>query len=741
MNPSRNQILLAAALSLLLGATAYPQTATNSSSAKPDDVIKLSEFDVTEGVSHGYISSESVTGTRVATKIADLPFPVSVVTNEFMKDFDFLDISKGMSYVAGLNTFDTQGNYNLRGFNGINMLRNGFYSLGLEDIVEIDRVEVIKGPNAAIYGSTTPSGIPNFITKKAQFSNFQDLQFWQGTLDTTKVNLIDNQFLGTIGGVKVANFIGINWQDNHENATFGFMRNRLLDDNIMFKFKDDSTLNLEVQWTKRKEQFGTTNLPFEYNTATKTYSSVERFDLAHFSQGGPDSQQNRERMTYDLEYDKRWSDVWSTRVGGYAYFRHAFNFNNGTSDQFDPSTNTFNRGTPLVDPLNEDGGALQIDTLAEYKTFNGKVKNKSLFTLDYNQNWRYRKQTTFDQNLYPLTLVNPFNPNYTLPPRSAFIIPTRDDKTRWDTRGFLFSQQSTFLDDKLLVFVAARRDLVTYNLDFGNQYNNTGKTVYTVKLPGAVLHFEDAAWSPSTGLNYKLNSNTALYASYSKSFLGNSQSSKLAAETVPIGNERDRGFDYGVKSNYFDGHLTMTAGGYYIFRTDVSTSVTDPFTGQKETVAAGNLISKGVEFESSWNFNENLVMLASYAYGNSKYITDGGTTTDIGQPPVGIPQSQASFATKYTFTRGPLKGFGLTAGTIYLGKAYPNSTATNIQRNIDSPGYATVQAGLSYTFRAGGNTTQMLRFSGTNILDRKYVTAKMNVGDPRMLYFSYELTH
>jgi hypothetical protein len=35
----------------------------------------------------------------------------------------------------------------------------------------------------------------------------------------------------------------------------------------------------------------------------------------------------------------------------------------------------------------------------------------------------------------------------------------------------------------------------------------------------------------------------------------------------------------------------------------------------------------------------------------------------------------------------------------------------------------------------------MLRFSGTNILDRKYVTAKMNVGDPRMLYFSYELTH
>jgi len=38
---------------------------------------------------------------------------VSVITNEFLKDFDFLDITEGMSYVAGLNTFDTQGNYNL----------------------------------------------------------------------------------------------------------------------------------------------------------------------------------------------------------------------------------------------------------------------------------------------------------------------------------------------------------------------------------------------------------------------------------------------------------------------------------------------------------------------------------------------------------------------------------------------------------------------------------------------------
>jgi iron complex outermembrane receptor protein len=740
MKPFRCCLSVATASSFLFGATlAFAQT-EDTTSRKPDEVVQLSQFEVTAETTHGYIASESVTGSRVATKIADLPYQVTVVTNEFMKDFDFLDITSGMSYVAGLNTVDTQGNYNLRGFNGINTLRNGFYSLGLEDIVDIDRIEVIKGPEAAVYGSTTPSGILNFITKKATLNSYQNFHFWHGSLDLNKINISDDQYLGSFAGVKVANLINLNWQNVHEDATYGFMRNRLVDDNLKFFFADGSSLDLEAQWSKRKEQNNSATLPFEYITSTKTYLPVEYFNLAHFSQGGPDSQQNRERVAYNLEYDKRWNDVWSSRVAANAYFRHAFNFNNGSSDQFDPTTNTFNRGTPLVDPLNEDGGGVQIDTLASYGLFNQKVKAKSLFTLDYSQNWRFREQTTFDQTLYPLILVNPNSPNYTLPPRSAFNIVTRNDKTRWDTRGVLFSQQGSFLNDRLLLFLGARHDIVTYNLNFGNQYNNTGKTVGTLKLPGAVLHFEDAAWSPNGGLNFKITKNIAFYASYSRSFLGNSQSSKLAAETVPVGNERDRGYDYGFKTNFFDQRLNITAGGYYIIRNDVSTSVTDPFTGLKETVAAGSLLSRGVEAEANWNFNANLYLGASFAWVNSKYVRNGGTLTDIGQPPVSIPEDQAGLTMHYQLP-GALTGFSLTGGLLYIGKSYPNSTATNIQRNIDSPGYATMQAGIGYTFRSVNHIKQTVRFSVTNLADRAFVTDKMNVGEKRRFLISYEFNH
>ena len=123
-------------------------------------------------------------------------------------------------------------------------------------------------------------------------------------------------------------------------------------------------------------------LPFEYNIKTKTYSSVLRPDLAHFSQAGPNSIADRKQQSIYLTYDKQYNRVWSTHAGFNAYHRRAFNFNNGTRDQFDPSTNQFTRPTVVTDPLNEDGFGVQVDTLAHYPLMNGKIDNKTLLTFE-----------------------------------------------------------------------------------------------------------------------------------------------------------------------------------------------------------------------------------------------------------------------------------------------------------------------------------------------------------------------
>src|ERR1043165_5723533 len=165
-----------------------------------DETVQLSEFTVSEKSLSGYIASETVTGTRVATPIKDLPFAVSVITSEFMNDFDFFDIASDMAYTANLNGVDTQGNSNLRGYGATFTLRNGFYRLGLVDRVNTDRIEVIKGPNAAIYGATSPAGLINIVTKKPRFGvNSERITLTTGSLDMYRGEINVNTPLPSIG--------------------------------------------------------------------------------------------------------------------------------------------------------------------------------------------------------------------------------------------------------------------------------------------------------------------------------------------------------------------------------------------------------------------------------------------------------------------------------------------------------------------------------------------------------------
>src|ERR1700712_2063857 len=117
MTPYRTRFTLLVALSFITlsgvrAQTTKPSTDSPAPNSGNEQAITLSEFTVSSGSEQGYIASESVTGTRVATKIKDLPFSVSVVTKEFMRDFDFFDLGKDMVYTASLNGVDSQGNSN-----------------------------------------------------------------------------------------------------------------------------------------------------------------------------------------------------------------------------------------------------------------------------------------------------------------------------------------------------------------------------------------------------------------------------------------------------------------------------------------------------------------------------------------------------------------------------------------------------------------------------------------------------
>jgi outer membrane receptor protein involved in Fe transport len=297
------------------------------------------------------------------------------------------------------------------------------------------------------------------------------------------------------------------------------------------------------------------------------------------------------------------------------------------------------------------------------------------------------------------------------------------------------------LKGRLIGFASLRFDRVTYNLDFGDQFNTGGSKPGSLKTPGEVIHYTDTAWSPNFGFNYKLTPNIALYASNSKSFSPSGQVAKLG--TPRLDNETSKGWDYGIKGTYLEDRLIFTVGGYYIDRFGVKTTRTDPTTGLQESVAAGTQRARGFEFEGSWSMTDELTLLASYSHVDAVIVYNGDAITDVGQPPDSLPNQQASFAFKYNFRKTMLKGLTWNGGITYSGRSYFNSTAdpSDPRRNISAPGAGLVNTGLTYTWKGPSHTSHSIRVSAKNLLNRDYLTNRGDLGDERGVYVAYTLNH
>src|SRR3954468_3668875 len=186
--PALRSSLLAA---LLLGSAAMSRAQTVSADMKlsGDTPVTLSEFTVTSGVEGGYVASETMTGSRVNTKIIDLPYSVVNLTSEFFEDFGIFELDDSLTYIGGFTGLNIGGGFNLRGFSATSQLRDGFYRLGRYGQSNVDRLEIIRGPNAAIYGRASPGGMVNMISKQPKPTEHQEIALTSGTYGISREKL------------------------------------------------------------------------------------------------------------------------------------------------------------------------------------------------------------------------------------------------------------------------------------------------------------------------------------------------------------------------------------------------------------------------------------------------------------------------------------------------------------------------------------------------------------------------
>jgi outer membrane receptor protein involved in Fe transport len=203
-----------------------------------EQIFELAEFRVDASSDVGYLATNSVSGTRLRMEIRDLPMPLEVINSEFMRDTGATNFDEALAYSSGafvsLADAGTAGGSNqatavdrspsasagvgnfrnnaisIRGFNVPFQQRNGFriggfiptwgVNLGgITDTVSMERIEVVRGPQALLYGISVLSGIANILPKyplaeqRQEFSlAFGSDGYVRGTGDITGPTFVEN---------------------------------------------------------------------------------------------------------------------------------------------------------------------------------------------------------------------------------------------------------------------------------------------------------------------------------------------------------------------------------------------------------------------------------------------------------------------------------------------------------------------------------------------------------------------
>jgi len=270
---------------LVIGLALTPAVRTAAQTApepgEQTDVVKLSPFVVSTAKDKGYLATNVISGSRVDTAIKDIPISINVITSEFISDIGATDLRGSLAYSSGVmlqtqndleNTGSTYGsaygpggvnnpqgltaNINqvqlkIRGFVTNNTLRDGFIRGSSTDAVNIDRIEVVAGPNALLYGTGNFGGVVDYLTK-------QPLDVRQGMF-TLSYGSYDfkRAALDVTGPVSTANHINYrlsaSWEGSNTNVNYQSNSHYFIAPTVSWNPTRTTTVLIDTEYGRSKQ--------------------------------------------------------------------------------------------------------------------------------------------------------------------------------------------------------------------------------------------------------------------------------------------------------------------------------------------------------------------------------------------------------------------------------------------------------------------------------------------------------
>lgn len=603
----------------------------------------------------GSVHGSGSSATKLDIPLRDVPQAVQVVSKEVIREQGALEMKDVLRNVSGVAPSQGEGRrdqFYIRGFDATrDTLVDGMRedSLYFRDLGNVERVEVIKGPAAVLYGRGSAGGVINRVTKKPSRQTIREAAL---TLGSDQLRRLDVDLGGALGSPAAFRLTGA-YEAGDSYRDIVHSERSVLAPSIAWSAGKNTSFLLQTEFLhqRRTPDRGIPSLngvpaavPIsnfygeKYDYAT-TDARNARFNVGHTANDKLTLRNNFQYSTVSL-------DAVNTRTlgltAGNTQVRRQITY--FPQDQ----TNYLNQ-TEAVYEL--DAGAIQHTLLAGIE-------------LGYQKASRLVRAATASS-------VSLQTPQHTAAMPDPASLPMVIDS------GFTADTAALYVQDQL-AFGSRWKALAGLRFDRFKQSHDNRRT-------GLVQNRTDSVSSPRMGIVYQPDDAHALYGNLSRSFqpVGNDlfYNSTDFAQIKPVESLQQ---EVGAKSEWFGGRLFSTVALYQITQRNVVTKdPTDP-AGLRQ-VQTGEQQSKGLEVDLSGTIQPDWKVFANYTLNQARITRSNNFA--VGNRPGNIPKYSGSLWTSYALGHG----FTVGGGAFYVGDRYAvEDNAVNL------PSYVRVDAMLAY---------------------------------------------
>ena len=540
----------------------------------------------------------------------EIPQAIATIDGEALAQNNVLRLTDALDLNASVHRQNTLGglwdSFAVRGFVGDENLPSGYLVNGFNagrgfggqrDVAGIERIDVLKGPSAAVLGRGEPGGTINLVTKQAKLGDtFGSGSVQYGSYDRFRAEADAN--LALTSGV-TARLIGYyetgdTFRDTITQKRWGFLPS------IGVALGEKTRLTYDLEWTRVEVPFdrGIVVLNGDFDTVPRS-----RF------LGEPGDGDSVARATgHQLRLEHQVDDDWSVQVGA----SHRDTLLTGFSSDAEQAAS---RQKLYVDGrslsrqrrsrrYDAEHSVVRAELSGKFDT--GSLRHRVLIGGDFdrfeydNYFTRFRPPLAStdpsDQAGYVIDIDNPVYGRYPLPATS--VLTNRLDTQR--SFGF-YVQDQIELTDRLQIRIGGRYDNLTLKVD--NRVLD-GPSRYTQR--------KYERFSPQAGIVFELSDPVTLYAAYGQGYRANVGADFFNNIFDP---ETSESIEAGIKLTALGGALTGTLSVYQLTKDNVLASDNN---NPGFSVAIGSARSRGIEVDVNAHLPGDIDLLLSYAYTDAE---------------------------------------------------------------------------------------------------------------------------